>query len=105
MTETPPPLSWSYDIFEAADRPAVEDWEVECTSVGPVTNPHYILSVRHRTGRASRVLVTTNDPHRLTQIEGAARRALHSLRSQEFVDLLGLPLPEERAAAIAFDTE
>jgi len=93
MPESSP---WSRDVFEQdEDPPASAEWEIDCTSIGPVANPHYLLAVRHRSGRSSRVLMTTYDPQRVAEVEGAARRALESLRSSDFAALLKLPSPDE----------
>jgi len=94
--------SWSRDVFEqqpiakAHERPASKDWEVERNEVGPNHNLSYLVSVHHKRVRgANRVLIATADIQRVGQVERAARRALDSLSSADFAELLKLPSPEE----------
>lgn len=98
-----PPSSWARDLFEQSEdvaparmRPAAADWEVTRTEVGPVRNPHFVLSVHRRGGTVGgRVLVESADVERVAQIEAAARRALESLNSEDFAALLKLTLPAD----------
>jgi len=99
------PPGWARDLFEQSEdaappqmRPAAAVWEILRTEVGPVRNPHFVLSVRRKNGNTGgRVLVESADVERVAQIERAARRALESLNSVDFASLLKLTLPEADA--------
>ena len=86
---------WCQEAFTEPTEdhlPAYQVWEVESSSVGQCSNPHYLLSVRHKTGKCSRVLLTTCDSARVTQVEAAARRALNAMTAGEFAELFQMPL-------------
>ena len=73
------------------DRLAVDDWEVDCKTVGAESHPHFMLSVRHRReSRRSRVLLTTGDWRRAATVDAATRRLLTGMDSDAFSALLQL---------------
>lgn len=68
---------------------AVDDWEVECRTTGNHSHPHFLLSVRHRREcRRSRVLLTTCDWLRVSEVDAATRRLLGAMDSHAFGALL-----------------
>ena len=73
------------------NRPAVDDWEVDCRTVGADNHPYFLLSVRHRREeRRARVLLTTGDWRRAAKVDAATRRLLSDMDSDAFGALVQL---------------
>jgi hypothetical protein len=75
----------------SCERPATEDWEVDCRAVSHGAKPHFMLSVRHRREMSrSRVLLSTGDWARAAKVDAATRRLLKDMDSQSFGALVQL---------------
>jgi hypothetical protein len=73
------------EMAVAAYRPATDDWEVDCRTVGSDARPNFLLSVRHRREtRRTRVLLTTPDWRRAAKVDAATRRLLNDMDSDTF---------------------
>jgi len=79
------------DAAVSVSRPATDDWEVDCRTVGALTHPHFLLSVRHRREeKRTRVLLSTGDWRRAAKVDAATRRLLKDMDSDAFGALVQL---------------
>ncbi|RYZ86805.1 MAG: hypothetical protein EOP06_13820 [Proteobacteria bacterium] len=83
--------NWEENKDRSSERPATEDWEVDCRAINAGAVPQFLLSVRHRRERTrNRVLLTTTDWARAAKVDAATRRLLKDMDSKSFGALVQL---------------